>query len=90
MNGQQITTLQPPVSIPMLTSGGILSTEWRQWFNAMSQFLIRYQNVIPVPTLTTAQIATLNPIENGFIVYNITTQSFQGYVDGAWKTFTLS
>lgn len=90
MLGQQFTILQPPVSIPLISQQGILSPEWRFFFNSLQQFLIKFQNVITVPSLTQDQIDTLNPLANGFIVYNNTDNSFQGYVDGAWKTFTLT
>ena len=90
MNGRNFTIFQPPVSIPMLTSNGTPSPEWRQFFSGMNLYFQNFQNVIPVPSLSTTQINSLSGVDNGWIVYNNTSNSFQGYVDGAWKTFTLT
>ena len=83
------TILQPPVTIPVTTAQGVLSPEWRQFFAGLNYFLQKFQVSIQVPTITTAQRDNLN-VANGWIIYNNDTNSFQGYVDGAWKTFNLT
>lgn len=86
-----ITTIQPPIYIPLLSNDGInLTSEWRQYFNSLTLFLQQFQNTIQVPSLTTDQIAALNPLINGMIVYNNSINVFQGYVNGLWKTFNLT
>lgn len=90
MNGINFTTLQPPISTPLMNSRGILSSEWRQFFSGLNYFLAPFQNAIPVPSRTQDQINSLTGVANGRIIYNNTNNSFQGYVDGTWKTFNLS
>lgn len=42
------------------------------------------QGVLYIPRLTQAQINNLNPLA-GFLVYNTTTNQFQGYNGAAWN-----
>ena len=42
--------------------------------------------VFKLPGLTSAQIANLTPV-NGDMVYNSTSNKFQGYQNGAWVDF---
>jgi hypothetical protein len=90
MLGLTQTTLKPPVNIPMIGTNGVISPEWRQFFSSLYIFLTPFQNVIPVPSRSQDQINSLTNVVNGYVVYNNTDNSFQGFVDGAWKTFTLT
>ena len=75
------------------------------WVGAMTTFfenLVAYlsQYGIFIPQLTTeqrdsiqfteAQSSVLRSPQNGQMIYNTTTGTFQGYQAGAWKTFTLT
>lgn len=65
------------------------------WVGAMSTFfenLVGYlsQFGVFVPQVTTDQRDTIQNPQNGQMIYNTTTDTFQGYQAGAWKTFTLT
>lgn len=90
MNGQQFTIIQPPISIPIMSSQGTLSPEWRQFFAGIQYYLQKIQSAFQITSLTTDQQSELSNVANGSIMYNNTLNAFQGYVDGSWKTFTLS
>ena len=65
------------------------------WVGSMSTF---YQNLIQymtqfgilVPQLTTDQRNSILAPQNGQMIYNTTTGTFQGYQSGNWMTFTLT
>jgi len=65
------------------------------WISTISTFymnLIGYltQNGIFIPRLTTAQRNAIQSPQNGQMIYNSTLQTFEGYQNGVWKTFTLT
>ena len=65
------------------------------WVGSMSTFfqnLIGYlsQYGVFIPQITTAQRNLLTTPQNGQMIYNTTTGTFQGYQAGTWMTFTLT
>jgi len=93
---------QLPVYDP-ITKGnsGLLTEVWLGAFSFLLQNLSGYltQGGILVPQLTTAQrdalqtalqTGGLQGIQNGQMIYNTTTNTFQGYQAGTWMTFTLT
>jgi hypothetical protein len=65
------------------------------WIGAISYFfqnLIGYlsQFGIFLPVLTTAQRNTIQTPQNGQMIYNSDTNTFQGFQNGSWMTFTLT
>ena len=76
-----------PVYDPVVKAGtNNLSGVWSDFLATFIQTLQQYltQNGIFVPQLTTVQRDTLINVSNGQIIYNTTTQKFQGREAGAW------
>lgn len=86
----QTTSLQCPVNIPIMNNKGTLSPEWRQFFNSLTQFVQSFQNVVPVPPLTTDEISHLSNVSNGNILCNNTTNQLLVRLGGITKTIQTS
>ncbi len=80
----------PPINDVLTKSGAEISDIWRDYMARFVDTLVDYlsENGMFVPRLTQDQINGVSPV-NGQIVYNTTTQTYQGYSVNAWKTFTL-
>lgn len=63
-----------------------LSNVWSDFMATFVESLREYlsQNGIFVPRLTTAQRDALQNVINGQLIYNTSTNKFQGYENGAW------
>jgi hypothetical protein len=93
MTQQAIYIDQPPLSDPIIKSNSqVISDSWSAWLAGFYQFITIYitQYGFFVPVLTTTQRGTIQSPVNGQIIYNSTSNTFQGYQNGAWKTFTLT
>jgi hypothetical protein len=85
----------PPVQAPLLDFNGHMSRSWKGWFETNIASIQTYigQFGIVVPSLTMDQQKELQNIPNGTIIYvtDLTpSPTFQGRVEGTWKTFTLT
>lgn len=76
-----------PTYDPVIRQGSVyLSSIWSDFMATFVQSLQGYlsQNGIFVPQLTTAQRDDLQNVMNGQLIYNTSTNKFQGYENGAW------
>lgn len=76
-----------PVYDPIIkTNSSLLSNVWVDFLASFMQSLQSYlsQNGLFVPQLTTAQRDELQNVINGQLIYNTTTNKFQGYENSAW------
>jgi hypothetical protein len=77
-----------PTYDPVIRQGSpYLSAVWSDFMATFVETLQGYltQNSIFVPRLTTAQRDALQNVINGQIIYNTTTDNFQGYQAGSWQ-----
>lgn len=76
-----------PTYDPVIKAGTLnLSNLWADFMTTFIQTLTEYlsQNGIFVPPLTTAQRDALQNVINGQLIYNTSTNKFQGRENGAW------
>ncbi len=80
------------MDIPVITKGAMFTDEWRSILEQLiTQLQVNAgQQGFVVSSLTAANIALLTNVQNGTIVYNTDANTFQGYQNGSWKTFTLT
>lgn len=83
---------QLPVYDAIAKRDGSLADIWVGAFSYLLQNLVGYltQGGILVPLVTTAQRDALQGVQNGQMIYNTDTDTFEGYQAGAWMTFTLT
>ena len=75
-----------PTYDPVIKDNVYLSNIWSDFMATFIESLREYlsQNGIFVPRITTAQRNALQNVINGQLIYNTTTNKFQGYENGAW------
>lgn len=78
-----------PISMP---EDGRLADVWVGALSYLIQNLQGYlsSNGMYIPQVTTDQRNAIQSPTNGQMIYNTTTGTFQGYIVGTWKTFTLT
>jgi hypothetical protein len=83
---------QFPLYDRIVEKDGELSPVWNYALAHFFESLVGYlsQSGIFVPVLTTAQRALIQSPVNGQMIYNSTTNTFQGFQNGSWLTFTLT
>jgi len=75
-----------PTYDPIIKDKVYLSNVWSDFMATFIESLREYlsQNGIFVPRLTTDQRNALQNVINGQLIYNTSTNKFQGYENGAW------
>ena len=75
-----------PTYDPIIKDKVYLSYVWSDFMATFIESLREYlsQNGIFVPRLTTDQRNSLQNVINGQLIYNTSTNKFQGYENGAW------
>ncbi len=75
-----------PTYDPVIKDKVYLSNVWSDFMATFIESLREYlsQNGIFVPRLTTDQRNSLQNVINGQLIYNTSTNKFQGYENGAW------
>ena len=75
-----------PTYDPIIKDEVYLSNIWSDFMATFVESLQGYlsQNGMFVPRLTTAQRNALQNVINGQLIYNTSTEKFQGYENGAW------
>ena len=74
------TTTGPTINLDETANGGVVSIGT----NTDPDDKIFLSDVVNINTLTGTQITGLTAPQNGDLVYNSTTNKFQGYANGAW------
>lgn len=75
-----------PTYDPIIKDSVYLSNVWSDFMATFVESLREYlsQNGIFVPRITTAERNALQNVVNGQLIYNTSTNKFQGYENGAW------
>lgn len=75
-----------PTYDPVIKDQVYLSNVWSDFMATFVESLREYlsQSGMFVPRLTTAQRDSLQNVINGQLIYNTSTNKFQGYENGAW------
>lgn len=75
-----------PTYDPLVKDQVYLSNVWSDFMATFVESLREYlsQNGIFVPRLTTEQRDSLRNVVNGQLIYNTSTNKFQGYEANAW------
>jgi hypothetical protein len=76
-----------PTYDPIIKNDVYLSNIWSDFMATFIESLREYlsQNGVFVPRITTAQRNALQNVINGQLIYNTTTNKFQGYEAGSWQ-----
>jgi hypothetical protein len=77
-----------PTYDPVIKAGSTyLSSIWSDFMATFIESLQGYlsQNGIFIPRLTTTQRDSLQNVINGQLIYNTTTNKFQGYEANSWQ-----
>jgi hypothetical protein len=75
-----------PTYDPVIKDQVYLSNVWSDFMATFVESLREYlsQSGMFVPRLTTDQRNSLQNVINGQLIYNTSTNKFQGYENGAW------
>lgn len=75
-----------PTYDPIIKDEVYLSNVWSDFMATFIESLREYlsQNGIFVPRLSANEIASLQNVINGQLIYNTSTNKFQGYENGIW------
>jgi hypothetical protein len=76
-----------PTYDPLIKNQIYLSNLWSDFIATFVETLREYlsQNGIFIPRLTTAQRDALQNVINGQLIYNTTTNKFQGFENNSWQ-----